>query len=292
MVDYVKLACVSSELAQSLLKNKLLDFKGKYNHSNYDLTSDPIIAKYANLEIIVHPSNRLEVKGSLHKYFNEITGNGTHNFNDFRLKDLQLVIQDLTEKFGFDPNLLSVHNLEYGVNVVLPFCPNNILNNLICYKYRPFNEMKTRNRGAGKEVYLWQYGVKIYNKGLQYQGLVGNRNILRFEVKTKSMAKISYRVNCLSDLVDPKFCVYATHDLLSVIDKILIVEEIPPSILNKREHTMWTECINARLWKSWKPNKRVSRKEQFSTINRSYAESDFKGTLLEEVALKALSLFN
>ena len=152
--------------------------------------------------------------------------------------------------------------------------------------------MKTRNRGAGKEVYLWQYGVKIYNKGLQYQGLVGNRNILRFEVKTKSMAKISYRVNCLSDLVDPKFCVYATHDLLSVIDKILIVEEIPPSILNKREHTMWTECINARLWKSWKPNKRVSRKEQFSTINRSYAESDFKGTLLEEVALKALSLFN
>jgi hypothetical protein len=62
--------------------------------------------------------------------------------------------------------------------------------------------MKTRRKGQGKDLYLNQYGIKAYNKGLQHKQA---ENIMRFELKITTMEKLSKKPLFLSDIATNTF---------------------------------------------------------------------------------------
>ena len=69
MVDFVKIE-IPFYNSVKLLKNKLLDFKGNYSMTSGEVNEIKIIAEYNGMKFISYSSNRMEIRGSIHKYFN------------------------------------------------------------------------------------------------------------------------------------------------------------------------------------------------------------------------------
>lgn len=93
MYDYVKIA--------AKLKCSIDEFKRKLPFKiGVDLATGEIIdnvpkAEYKNFTFQIFQSGRIEITGSLHKYWND----GESNFNDFALEDVRQVINELRDLF-------------------------------------------------------------------------------------------------------------------------------------------------------------------------------------------------
>ena len=108
MIDFVKI--IIKDLPKSILEaNKLLDFYDNINIATGEIKTinkagnkiSPFKkAEYKSLEFKIYESGLITLSGSLHKYWNE----GKHNFNDFNLEAVLLVLQDLNTK-------LDIHHL-------------------------------------------------------------------------------------------------------------------------------------------------------------------------------------
>jgi hypothetical protein len=136
MIDFVKMVANNSKLYRDLKNNPLLKLKGLYRNNDFDLTDDPLKADYMGLKFKLFPSGRIEINGSLHKYFNLSNGNGNQNYNIFTLQNLTRVLKDLKVKFGLRPDELRLTNVEIGLNLLIPCDPGHILDKLLVYKYR------------------------------------------------------------------------------------------------------------------------------------------------------------
>ena len=77
---------------------------------------------------------KVRLQGSVYKYRN----NGRHNYDDLRAVDVAEVIRELSERFEIDTETTLLNNVEFGVNVVLPFGVHVVLDNLISYKGKEF----------------------------------------------------------------------------------------------------------------------------------------------------------
>jgi hypothetical protein len=182
--------------------------------------------------------------GSLHKYFN----NGEHNANDFTFTDLLAVIDDLKTKFNIDPETSLLNNVEFGVNVIVPFEVNSLLDCLISYQNQPFNREVER----GKVYYQCkktEHIVKIYNKGLQYKRA---ENILRFEIKIIRMRYLQSKgidIDTLQSLTEPDNYPKIGRLLLSVFDDILFDDKsIEPQTLEPSERELYFNGRNPKYW--------------------------------------------
>lgn len=141
--------------------------------------------------------HRVEVKGSLHKYHN----NGLYNADQFTANDLLLTLDQLVRHYGFDLFGSKINNVEFGVNLELPFPVSRVLKNLICYKNQPF-ALDHRSDTPYYVCNLQRYAVKLYDKGKQ-RGLTCN--LLRVEVRVKKMEyfnSTSVQHDTLADLLN------------------------------------------------------------------------------------------
>lgn len=137
---------------------------------------------------------RVELTGSLHRYGR----GGLHNADDFTADDVRRVVEELVSTYGIDAQTSALNNLEFGVNLRLPYPAKDLLRALICYKGVPF----ARYTDNGFEYYqatLQRYAVKVYNKGEQYGE---GDNLLRFEVKVLKMQHLHGRGINLGTLAD------------------------------------------------------------------------------------------
>ncbi|GAA4420281.1 hypothetical protein GCM10023187_55450 [Nibrella viscosa] len=141
-----------------------------------------------------HRRYNVQMKGSIHKASN----GGLHNGNDFTVSGVATTLDELVQTFRIDPFNSRLNNVEFGVNVVLPFPADRVLKALICYKNKPFKpEVED-----GKQYYQCKsqrYIVKIYNKGLHY-GLPDE--VLRFEIKVIRMEHLTANAIKLHTLAD------------------------------------------------------------------------------------------
>jgi len=174
MIDGIKIVNLGIE-PEIFLNNELLDFPQSISEKTGEILNKKRTIEYKGLIITITPENVVKISGSLHKYSN----NGYHNHNDFTYSDLLNVIVDLWRLFSINPANVVLNNLEFGVNVEVPFNPNLFIDNLIHFKRTCFNVV-TRNKQKYAESLKNRYILKIYNKGLQY-GL--ETNILRYEIK-------------------------------------------------------------------------------------------------------------
>ena len=189
---------------------------------------------------------RVEVQGSLHKFYN----NGEHNADQFTAADLLLTLDQLVTLYGIDPFTSKINNIEFGVNVELPFPVAPLLENLVSYKNKPFR-CDTRSKTPYYECQCQRYTVKLYDKGKQ-RGLDGN--LLRVEIKVAKMIYFEKTGVCLNTLAD--LLTVANYRrlgalLMNTFNKILFDDPtIRPDTLTARERELYQNGRNPRYWQT------------------------------------------
>ncbi len=208
MIDFIKI--IIQELDPSILENNtLLDFYDSINlttgemkttNRNGNKVTPSKNASYKGLEFKIYDTGTITLSGSLHKYWND----GAHNYNDFKDEAVLYVLSELNTKFGVDPNKCILKCLEIGINITPPVPTNEILDNCLLHKTKPFEYQINSDEGKFKQVQHSQYIIKIYNKALHYKKNFNIKTeIMRFEIKYTKMQKLNERgIFSLQDLIN------------------------------------------------------------------------------------------
>lgn len=204
-------------------------------------------ASYNGLEIKIYDTGTITLAGSLHKYWNS----GAHNFNDFNNEAVLDVLQDLKTKFGINPKECVLKCLEIGINIVPPIPTNEILDNCLLHKTKPFEYQKNSDEGKYKQVQHSQYIIKIYNKALHYKskGFEIESEIMRFEIKYTKMQKLNERgIFNLQDLLNYGLQNFK-YDLLNEWHNVLFYDNtIQIDHLNTKTKNTLLEYSNPNYW--------------------------------------------
>lgn len=287
MIDFVRLCYYSQSFAEYLRKHPMLIPVKKEIKRTFGLKET---FRYKGMFFIVYQSGRVIIEGSLHKYWN----NGSHNFNDFAYEDLLLTIEDLSN--NFTPFILTgiIQNIECGLNINLPFLCQEYLQQVITLKGKNPTEKHpiVRNDLKGfRKGYHFQksfYGLKIYDKGKQYNRL---ESIVRHEFKTfKTQIIEKIGLNTLYDLTDATKLADLSLKLLETYKNTIVAEIVDVKKLSRQNERIYTECCNPSNWTNWNRDKRCKRLKQFNQILQLYGESDIKAIVLDLLTLKRLEL--
>ena len=209
MIDFIKLSSRLNSTQVADLRSKI-DFFESINGS----TGEPetILANgkkvsyrstgwIKNMKLNLFPKGYIELSGSLHKYYND----GKHNYNQFGRKEAEIALKRLIELSGLELPYFKLESVEVGVNLMPPIPSDDIINNALMYKRKPFEAKYCTDEGNYRQVTLSEYWVKLYNKRLHYeiQGYDIGHEILRFELKINKMRMLAkYRVFTLEDLMN------------------------------------------------------------------------------------------
>ena len=207
MIDYIKIRLVDYS-ANNLLNNLLLNFGRNINENSGEIINTNNkgkeitphrIAYFQGLTFKVYDTGSIYISGSIHKYYY----NGLHNFNDFGINELNIVLKDLKEKFNLQTKQCRLVNIELGVNIQPPIETNEILKRCLLHKTKPFEYQKNSDEGKYIQCEHTQYWVKKYDKRLHYQKNFDIENdILRFELKFNRMEYFNKKgVYTLKDLL-------------------------------------------------------------------------------------------
>ena len=255
MVDYTKIELIGVSIAllkQSGYLNFTIDVNpdtGETGRKNYE------VAYYMNLEFRIYESGRVFLMGSLHKYWNK----GKHNFNDFSLKALLEVLQDLEIKLGITPDKMLIKQLEIGLNFNPPHPTRQILKYSFLSGSTPYKWVSVRDEGRYKQAEFQQYFNKLYDKKHHYekQGFdVGKDDILRWEIKYRKLARLNkFGVKTIQDVINNLDLLL--KELVNEWDKVLLYDftiESKSKLLDKYSNPIFWEDItsNQPLFKKHK----------------------------------------
>lgn len=158
-------------------------------------------ATFHFLEITVYDSGRVEVLGSLHKFYNSIVdirppknsiGKG-FNGNDFNYSNLCFAIDYLVDFLQVDVKDVRVHSIEIGVNVEHQYNAKQILQNLMRFRGKQIRQNEENHFMAE----ITQQVFKCYNKNWHYNLL---ESVIRVEVRYKKIEAQGSKKLFLSDL--------------------------------------------------------------------------------------------
>jgi hypothetical protein len=259
MIDYIKilnLAVSSTDLEH----NEYLQDSWIIGSQNGEVLKQQ--TNYFGLTFSIKNTN-VRLTGSIHKYKNS----GLHNHNDFTKTQVHEVINELSKKFEIDLQNSHLNNIEFGVNVNLPFEPKVLLNSLITHKGEPF----TREIEDGKIYYQCkrsQFIIKIYDKGLQYHQVA---NILRFELKVLKMQFFKTKgieVSVLADLLNDGIYAKFGGVLKTYFDEILFDESINLKDLNATERETYLRGQNPKTWIT--DNRTTNQQKELQRLKESF----------------------
>ncbi|MFD2569967.1 hypothetical protein ACFSUS_04935 [Spirosoma soli] len=267
MFDGIKIQDVSVAV-DSLLKNDRLTF-GALVDGQTGVVLNPVReADDRGLTFRLVPRRtgqryRVEVKGSLHKFYN----NGIHNADQYTANDLLLTLDQLVNDYGFNLFDSVINNLEFGVNLELPFPVSQVLDNLICYKNQPF----AKDCHSPTPYYICdrqRYAVKLYDKGKQ-KGLDGD--LLRFEIRVRKMRYFDgtdVQLRTLADLLNVANYRPLGALLVGAFNEILFDDlAINSKTLTVKERAIYQQCRNPRYWHtpdSLTPRQAAAHRQQLS----------------------------
>jgi hypothetical protein len=288
MIDFVK-ADISYLGQQSLLSNSLLFFIGKFDHKTGVVQEYPLLASYSSLEITIKSERFILLTGSLHKYWNALKTGVAHNYNDYTFGDFLETLYDLRNKFGIEPAQTTINNIEFGVNLVLPFSPEILLDRMISHRSKSF----TSERQIGKHFRQCQrqrYFLKAYDKGLQYNQVA---NIFRFELKIVRMEHLN-GITYLSDITHHSMS-YMREMLVKNWNEILIWEAVKlPTNLPVFDRNLLLEGKNYTYWQELYDRVPVTyykRLDKFRQLIKCYGVQKLQGTTHQLILDKCAQLF-
>lgn len=290
MFDFNKSSLTGIGISE-LLKNDLLNFSLKVNDRTGEIIENRKEASFNSWEIEIVNDHYINLQGSFHYYLNS----GKHNYNDFTTKDLLTVLTDLSTKVKINPFLATLHSLEFGVNVELPFTTKELLNAIISFKGKEY----TKKAFHGKGHYLcfefkkW-YELKIYDKGLQYEQ--GN-NLFRFEIKSKRIEYLNAKgvnINSFADLLNTTETKKLIDLLLKAFNELLIYDNtIDLKQLNQRDKESLLNGRNPKYWSELNQqntNTFKNRRKRFRELVKKHGKMNYQNTVYELLKNKLLQL--
>ena len=164
-------------------------------------------AHWGAFKIRVHNySGRIEVRGSLHKYWSE-----SHNGGPFPRWAVAQAVQNLAAELKFNPVQGVLHSVEFGANVPMLTPAKGLLCRAILHSRKgcpPKVPTSSHNRrGLMREVEAQQYYLKAYDKEAQLDDSSNDTTggeALRVELKVCTMQQLKQAgVSTLADLADP-----------------------------------------------------------------------------------------
>ncbi|GAA4446122.1 hypothetical protein GCM10023189_00940 [Nibrella saemangeumensis] len=283
MFDGIKVQQLSIDI-DLLLRSDLFTFPLLVDSKTSEILNRVRQSTYRGLTFSLVPKEiglyKCELKGSLHKYSN----GGVQNANDFTAESLFNVINDLVSNLKINIFCSRLNNVEFGVNITLPFPVSKILKSLITYKNKPF----TKSYDYKSQYYqcaFQQYIVKIYDKGKQY-GL--DSYTLRFEIKVVKMQFFIERgvsISSLADLLDISQYDKLGSILINTFKEILFDDfSVKAEGLKPKERELLLKGRNPRFWqlseellgKEYeRERKRLKRAERnFRQLLKTYSRSE------------------
>lgn len=210
----------------------------------------------------------LLLNGSLHKYCNF----GEENSNDFPFYALYDTIYNLTDALQIRPKNCMLHGLEVGINIILPFPPLRIINNVVTFKGKPFTQINKRNAHKGIVCSLSEYDLKIYDKAAQSGIDCGY--VLRFEVHLHKMRVIKdYGIKTLHDLQNPYKTYHLKQLLLDMLGGIIWTDStVNLSNLTDREQKQWLSLNNPKNWQDMNKFKALRQRKKAVELMTKYGK--------------------
>ena len=260
MIDYVKIWVLLHGQEFELPKNSPLKMFGVFdrdtneilegNFSQFEGLSCKVRYKTTNGQ---KRASFLEIRLSLHRMSNDFG----HNYNDFNYSVLCATIETLSKWFGISPREMILKNLEYGVNIKLPFLVRVILSNLLFHKRNLFYKVHN-GRGDYFQAKPAQRFVKAYNKGEQFNLPF---NLLRFENKYMVSRDFNkHGIKNLEDLKDIDKLFKLHQELTQTWEDCLIYE---PPILDSFDLNFEKKLLqwsNSHYWEALMNQKRDRNK--------------------------------
>lgn len=222
-------------------KNGDAIYKGIYHHS-----------EYKNLIINYTLKDKLVVKGSFHKYWND----GIHNHNDFSELQSKQTILSFCKLFGISLEKSILKGYEIGININLPFPVKLVLNNCFFHIGKKSEMRHDSDKGHYIQFEHSQYIVKIYDKSLQYQarGMDVEDNIMRFEIKFKKMEILNRMgIYTLRDLQNYDFKNFKDY-ILKKWDEVFMYDTTF-NVQNPKEE----KYQHVKTWREYLDNKTSSK---------------------------------
>ena len=292
MIDFLKIKIEDSLIINSLLNHPLL-----YYHSNSEvLLSDKetIVSKlkrqYKGI-VFEFTNDLLYISFKPHYYFND----NKHNANDFGVYECINVLKEFCVMFGVHPFNLSVVNIEFGVNILLPINLINVKDFLAHLLYhgkngfytdRKFMFCKfshTMNNSGKANTYKM---IKCYAKGIQFPKYA-DVNTLRFEVKSNRTNYIkSLGIENLSSLLELNIYDTLSEVVLKEFEELLIIDEVSEPQLSEVKYKNFKKKLNPLYWSKllMRDNRnafRLSFNSYYKSLNTldSHLKKDVKGII-------------
>lgn len=267
MIDFIKSLNIDIKIDE-LLDNKNLEFKTYVSERTGEINKNRFIAEYKNLTFQIVNNQYVSLSGSIHKFNNK----GVHNYNDFNLYDLFRAIKELYVKFKINPFLTPLNNIEFAVNIIVPFKPKTFIKtNVISHKGTPASIKTFKGNGYLKEFEHSQYYIKVYDKGMPF-----NRpdNIFRFEIKVIKMEYLQkIGIKTLADLLNTEKLQNLGNKLNSVFNELLIIDKANTKNFTLKEKEIYQNGINPMFWERLKPH---SKENDYIRLRSKYNRENEK----------------
>ena len=286
MYDFIKIWIENKDQIQTVLDNPLLDFTQNILIDTGEIINYPIFCKWNVFTFKLMSATRLQMIGSLHKYWN------VSNENDFDFKNITITINKFCKTFKIDPNLCTIHNLETGVNIKPVIKAEILIDNILCYKNSLFNQ-RTDIEFLFTEFKQDGYYFKIYDKGTQYKTV----NTLRIEVKyVRSKFLNKAGIVTLSDLLKPE-PMQVLGEELAHFSKFIVFND--PTILrnnlNINDLDIYDHYKYSENWKKGiqrKITKQKRKENRFKEIVDEYGNWNIYTTIKNLILDKVWELTN
>ena len=256
-----------------LLNNQNLVFNSPCLVPSYELHEYIRTASYNGIDKFITSKGESFIKTqfSFHKYWDI----DDRNFSDFGISELTYVLEDLTYRFGYNPYTSILQNIEYGVNITLPFPVTDLLDSILLYKGKGYTNDDYGGKGYMIRFKFDQYEIKIYDKGKQYRL---KENIIRFEIKVKKMHFIKSKkivINCYSDLLNIATINLLKESLIKAFNALVFYDysiEIDSLNIKIADKELLRNGNDPTYWKRLKENPNRCYKRKLKRFNDLVAE--------------------
>lgn len=295
MVDFIRIFWKDKERFEILVCDPL-NFREV--HARIELHSAeikyPYLVDFNGLDLRV-TNKHSYLQNSLHKSYNIISGDSSHNYNDFSFHNLCDTIDLICNKL-IDLDRARITQLEYGFNLHPSVSASRIIReNLLMHKYKgPNHNRHFDGRGQLKQFDYHNFFIKIYDKGFQYER---PENILRFEVRyrnSKELNKIG--ITHLEDLKQKGNHRRLFKDVRKKFNELTIVDHFGYQSLPDRDRTKLSYYNNPAYWEhtlsrySYQTKMRKTR--DYERLIEEYELGSIKATLSELLLKKFAELMN
>ncbi|WP_421944908.1 hypothetical protein [Pedobacter sp.] len=270
---------------------KLLISENKYNFEQHICLRTGTILRYrckhGPLIIIIYPNGKIIFKGSLHKFYNFISYDLTHNYNTFGFEAVGYVINYFKEIFNLDVFKLRIHNLEIGLNLKINLPVHKVIGHVLCYRSKDFFERAFDSPGRMVVCPFSEHRIKIYDKGMQENK---GRNVLRLESHINKMRSRFNAHVYLCDFLDKKIWVACSEILSDMVNNITFNDDFNYDRLSINSKRIFREINDRSLFQKFDRRTKSRKLKAFNTLIDKQGLLKIKKQLSESILEEVKSL--